>query len=78
MESVLFDFLRDSSQNLSPTFPGALFSSLRFAGGIFGLHGALDASSSARVRGLAHEWLQQKRDTKHGAVLLLPEVQALE
>eukprot|EP00971_Amphidinium_carterae_P306061 6082465-Amphidinium_carterae.1 len=46
MESVLFDFVRDSSQNLSPTFPGA---PLKFAGGIFGLHGALDASASARL-----------------------------
>eukprot|EP00971_Amphidinium_carterae_P171878 3407770-Amphidinium_carterae.1 len=64
--------------DLPPTSPGSLLSSLRFAEGIFGLSGAMVAASSTRVRGLALEKLQGKRATKHGVVLLVPELIALE
>ena len=52
-ESVAYEYLcHHRDQGSAPTFPNSFRSVLNFAGGMFGLDGAVDAAESKRIAGL--------------------------
>eukprot|EP00971_Amphidinium_carterae_P329751 6462403-Amphidinium_carterae.1 len=72
----VFQFL--CQDKLAPSAGLSTIQALSFAGGVFGLDGALASAASTRVRGRVHELLQGKRLLKQAPPLTVQEVSILE
>eukprot|EP00971_Amphidinium_carterae_P182118 3614313-Amphidinium_carterae.1 len=60
-EGFLYRYLVELREYMAPTFPATLIEALNFAGGVFGVDEAFEATSSPRVKGLVAAERSKKR-----------------
>ena len=70
-EKAVYEYLHS---NIHPTGGVAFLESLNFAGGIFGIDGALEAAASRRAKGTAERLYATKRITKRAEPFMVEHI----
>eukprot|EP00971_Amphidinium_carterae_P265607 5269356-Amphidinium_carterae.1 len=77
-EGFVYRYLVELREHMAATFPATVIEALNFAGGVFGVEGALEATSSPRVKGLVAAERSKKRVLRQAKPLSVENVASLE